>query len=119
MSDRNIPSKDESDFEAWWDARQRASFLVAAGPDTPFRKGWGSSYKPDARAAWLAARSSGETTVEPASVLAWAVRSFGPIALNRDERAARMAEEAVEVAQVEGVPLDVMQRITARVYSRP
>jgi hypothetical protein len=65
------------------------------------------------------ASSSGETTVEPASVLAWAVRSFGPIALNRDERAARMAEEAVEVAQVEGVPLDVMQRITARVYSRP
>lgn len=63
--------------------------------------------------------SAVETAAEPASVLAWAVRSFGPIALNRDERAARMAEEAIEVAQVEGVPLDVMQRITARVYSRP
>lgn len=64
-------------------------------------------------------RPAPETVGTPAAVLQWAVDSFGSIALNRDERAARMAEEAIEVAQVEGVPLEVMQRITARVYSRP
>jgi NTP pyrophosphatase (non-canonical NTP hydrolase) len=52
-------------------------------------------------------------------VLHWAVDSFGPIALNRDERAARLAEEAMEVAQAEGVPLLTLQRIAERIYSRP
>lgn len=64
-------------------------------------------------------RGSSETRATPAAVLQWAVNSFGAIALNRDERAARMTEEAIEVAQVEGVPLEVIQRIAARVYSRP
>jgi predicted metalloendopeptidase len=52
-------------------------------------------------------------------VYEWVLRSFGPGALNRDERAARLAEESVEVAQAEGVPLDAMLRIVERVYSRP
>lgn len=52
-------------------------------------------------------------------VLDWAVRAFGPIANNNDERAARLAEEAIEIAQCEGVPLDVIIRIAQRVYSRP
>lgn len=55
----------------------------------------------------------------PFKVLKWAYDSFGEIALNRDERAARMVEEAIEVAQVESVPLEIVQRIAARVYSRP
>jgi hypothetical protein len=54
-----------------------------------------------------------------ARILAWAVASFGAVARNRDERAARLAEEAIEVAQAEGVSLEVIQRIAARVYSRP
>lgn len=54
-----------------------------------------------------------------ANVLAWAVNSFGPIARNRDERAARLAEEAIEIAQAEGVSLDIVVRIATRVYSRP
>ncbi len=54
-----------------------------------------------------------------ADVLGWAVSSFGPIAQNIDERAARIAEEAIEIAQVEGVPLDTIKRIADRVYSRP
>ncbi|HEU4601555.1 MAG TPA: hypothetical protein VFS24_06290 [Steroidobacteraceae bacterium] len=54
-----------------------------------------------------------------ADVLHWAVESFGPIARNRDERAARLAEEAIEVAQAEGVELEVIVRIAERVYSRP
>lgn len=66
-----------------------------------------------------AVRTAHETLAAPAAVLQWAVNSFGAIALNRDERAARMTEEAIEVAQVEGVPLEVIQRIAARVYSRP
>ena len=52
-------------------------------------------------------------------VLDWAVRSFGNIAKNRDERAARLAEEAIEVAQAEGVPEAIVSKILARVYSRP
>jgi len=69
-----------------------------------------------------AARAAGETPCRmPAesAVLAWAVRSFGPIAENVDERAARVAEEAIEIAQVEGVPLETITRIADRVYSRP
>lgn len=54
-----------------------------------------------------------------ARVLAWAVESFGEIAKNRDERAARLVEEAIEIAQAEGVPLDVLKRIAERVYERP
>ena len=52
-------------------------------------------------------------------VLAWAVENFGFIAKNRDERAVRLAEEAIEVAQAEGVPLDVVMTVAQRVYSRP
>lgn len=53
------------------------------------------------------------------AVLSWAVDSFGPIAKNRDERAARLVEEAIEVAQAEHVPLEVVLRIASHVYSRP
>ena len=56
---------------------------------------------------------------DQADVLAWAIRSFGPIAQNEDERAARVAEEAIEIAQVEGVPIETIKRIADRVYSRP
>ena len=52
-------------------------------------------------------------------VLAWATENFGPTARNRDERAARLVEEAIEIAQVESVPAEVVARILARVYSRP
>jgi len=52
-------------------------------------------------------------------VLDWAAATFGPVARNRDERAARLFEEAAELAQVEGVPAEVLERIVRRVYSRP
>jgi hypothetical protein len=52
-------------------------------------------------------------------VLAWAVENFGDIAKNRDERAIRLAEEAIEVAQAEGVSLELIHRVAERVYSRP
>lgn len=72
------------------------------------------------RAALLAASAQPPGALpDQADVLAWAIRSFGPIAQNIDERAARVAEEAIEIAQVEGVPLETIKRIADRVYSRP
>lgn len=54
----------------------------------------------------------------PKEMLAWAVAMFGPAALNRDERAARVLEEALELAQCEGVSEEVCARLVGRVYSR-
>ena len=53
------------------------------------------------------------------TALQWAIETFGNIARNRDERAARLVEEAIELAQAEGVPLDVVQKIASHVYSKP
>ena len=55
----------------------------------------------------------------PKEILKWAVSNFGPVAANRDERAARVAEEAIEIAHAEGVSVDALWRIVGRVYSRP
>ena len=52
-------------------------------------------------------------------VLNWAMSTFGLIASHRDERAARLVEEAIEVAQAERVPQHVLAKILERVYSRP
>ncbi len=54
----------------------------------------------------------------PAKVLAWAVANFGDCATERLERAARVAEEGIEIAQAEGLPGEVVGRILERVYSR-
>ena len=51
--------------------------------------------------------------------LQWAIQTFGNVAKNRDERAARLVEEAIELAQAEGVALDVIERIARHVYSKP
>jgi NTP pyrophosphatase (non-canonical NTP hydrolase) len=55
----------------------------------------------------------------PRAVLAWAVEMFGPVAANWDERAARFLEEAIELAQAEKLPFDVVRKIVDRVYARP
>jgi len=52
-------------------------------------------------------------------VLSWAVSTFGPIALDRRERAARLLEECIELAQAEGLSSELVSRIAERVYSRP
>ncbi len=54
----------------------------------------------------------------PRKILDWAVQMFGPVAKNRDERAARVLEEAVELAQACGVSQDVCGKIITRVYAR-
>jgi NTP pyrophosphatase (non-canonical NTP hydrolase) len=52
-------------------------------------------------------------------ILKWAIDTFGPIASRRDERAARLLEETLELAQAEGVTQEVAERLVARVYGRP
>lgn len=55
----------------------------------------------------------------PREFLAWAVRMFGPIALDRRERLARFMEEAIELAHAEEMPPAMIAKIIDRVYSRP
>ncbi len=52
-------------------------------------------------------------------LLNWAKTTFGPVALDPPERAARVVEEAVEVAQCLGVSKDILHRIVDRTYARP
>jgi len=52
-------------------------------------------------------------------ILTWAIDTFGEVAKNPHERAARLVEEAIEVAQAVGLPLDTVDIIAGRVYSRP
>lgn len=52
-------------------------------------------------------------------VLEWAVDSFGECAARPKERAARLVEEAVEVAQALGLEDHVILRLVLRVYGRP
>ncbi|VIO73842.1 hypothetical protein [Bradyrhizobium ivorense] len=55
----------------------------------------------------------------PAAFLAWAVETFGPVAKLRSERLMRFVEEAIELAQAEGMELSTLDRIASRVYSQP
>lgn len=52
-------------------------------------------------------------------VLEWAVATFGTIAADPRERAARLLEEAVEMAQACGLPLEASTRIVGHVYAKP
>lgn len=51
--------------------------------------------------------------------LEWAVATWGEGARNRAERARRMVEEAIELAQAEGLPLAEVDRLMRHVYARP
>ncbi len=51
--------------------------------------------------------------------LKWCADTFGPVALDRRERALRFVEEAIELAQAEGVEIAAVGAVTGRVYSRP
>lgn len=50
------------------------------------------------------------------NVLHWAIKAFGPTAANRQERAARLVEEAIEVAQACELSSYIVERILQRVY---
>lgn len=50
----------------------------------------------------------------------WVMRTFGSaVATDVKERAARVAEEAIELAQVEGISAEMVKAIVDRVYARP
>jgi hypothetical protein len=53
-----------------------------------------------------------------AEFLQWAIAVFGPVATDRQERAMRFVEEAIEVAHAEGVIEISLQNMIERVYSR-
>ncbi len=48
--------------------------------------------------------------LRPKAFLQWAIDTFGPVAANRDERAARFVEEAIELAHAEGLELWTVAR---------
>lgn len=49
----------------------------------------------------------------------WVVRCFGDGALDSKERARRVLEEAIELAQAEGVAPEFVHHLTTQVYLRP
>ncbi len=51
--------------------------------------------------------------------LQWAVDTFGPCARDRRERAMRFLEEALELAQAEGLEVRDVDRLMWRVFERP
>lgn len=51
-------------------------------------------------------------------VIWWARRMFGSNTLKFTERAMRVVEEAIEVAQAVGVPVNTVERIVHRVYTK-
>lgn len=60
-----------------------------------------------------------DDTERPRAFLAWAGEIFGPVALDRDERALRFLEEAIELAHALGTPIGTLSAIAERVYARP
>ncbi len=54
----------------------------------------------------------------PKQILDWAISTFGVIAILKDERASRFLEEALELAQAQGLREAIAETILARVYAR-
>ncbi len=55
----------------------------------------------------------------PREFLKLCVDTFGAVALNRDERAARCLEEVLEMVHSAGLPIGTVSRLAERVYARP
>lgn len=70
---------------------------------------------------WLSALSAAPAPSQALGprIMDFAVRMFGPGANNRDERALRLMEEAIELAQAEGVSREQAAGIVSRTYDRP
>ncbi len=59
------------------------------------------------------------TTIDrPSRALNWAVETFGPVALDPEERAMRFVEEAIELAHSLGLSSETLSAISQRVYGR-
>lgn len=56
----------------------------------------------------------------PGRIARWVVSRLGePLLTDREERALRLVEEAIELAQAEGIPYAHIVNVAQRVYSRP
>lgn len=107
-------------------AELAARFIQAEIADDPSAALLGSALYPLTQALQTAgylqdisARQPQSKTPTTAEVLAWAVDMFGLVATNREERAARLLEEALEVAQCEGLDIITAGKIAGRVYAHP
>ncbi len=60
-----------------------------------------------------------EHDILAAMIYNWAVVTFGPVAKDPPERAARLVEEAAELAQSMGTSREVLHAIIDRAYARP
>lgn len=60
-----------------------------------------------------------ETLAAQRRVGAWVRDCFGDAAMCRRERAVRLLEEAIELAQAEGAPADLVHRLADAVYAKP
>lgn len=54
-----------------------------------------------------------------AQMLDWALNNFGALAGDTTERATRFIEEAVELVHALGLPIDTLERVAVRAYTRP
>jgi NTP pyrophosphatase (non-canonical NTP hydrolase) len=54
----------------------------------------------------------------PSGALDWAVKMFGPVALDAKERAMRFVEEATELAHALHIPRATVEALVERVYGR-
>ncbi len=80
--------------------------------------GWSEGDK-DAEALAVFGAAFYGAVPRPSAVLQWAVETFGGVARHADERAARFIEEAIELAQTQGLARATIDAILDRVYSRP
>jgi hypothetical protein len=55
----------------------------------------------------------------PSDYLTWAADTFGPVALDQNERTLRFLEEAIELAHSLDIPIGQLSAIAERVYARP
>lgn len=64
-------------------------------------------------------KSAASATRRSVQALEWAHATFGEVAGHPEERAARFIEEAIELVQAVGLPVDLVDAIAGRVYLRP
>lgn len=56
-------SKEQTNFDRWWQGESLESFRRANGVDVPYRPGWGIGFKDSMRQAWMA-RAALESALE-------------------------------------------------------
>lgn len=63
-------------------------------------------------------RAGGVEGLQP-KIATWVIQCFGELAMRPHERACRLLEEVIELAQAEGIDRSIVDRSVAHVYSKP